>query len=286
MIKTTRQESILDEVQKKGLVSLADLAQILSVSEITIHRDLEELEKAGKLKRVRGGAKRISPFGPEPPVLQRHADQINEKRSIALEALRLIVDGEVIALESGSTTIELARAISQKRGWKDLQVVTNSFPIVQELLQVEGVKIVFLGGIVSPGEMGTFGIFTELMLKQLSINKVFLGCRGIDTKVGLSNSIQAEAEVTTVQAFVQAANQTIILADHTKFGFVFLFHMLSIQQIDVVVTDSLTDPHFISELREQDIQILIANLDSLMEDNPGLKGYKKKIIYYLQKKEE
>lgn len=266
MIKSIRQEGIFGEVQKKGLVSLADLAQILSVSEITIHRDLEELERAGKLKRVRGGAKRISPFGPEPPVLQRLANQINEKRSIALEALRLIVDGEVIALESGSTTIEMARAISQKSGWKNLQVVTNSFPIVQELLQVEGVKIVFLGGTVSTEELGTFGMFTESMLKKMSINKVFLGCRGIDTKLGLSNSIQAEAEVTTVQAFVNASNQTIILADHTKFGNVFLFHMLSIQQIDVIVTDSLTDIHYINELREQDIQVCVVNSDSLMEN--------------------
>lgn len=266
MLKITRQEIISDEVQKKGLISLVELAHLLNVSEITIHRDLEELEQSGKLKRVRGGAKRISPFGPEPPILQRQTAQVNEKRSIALEALQLIADGEVIALESGSTTLELARAISQKGGWKNLQVVTNSFPIVQELVQVQGVKIVFLGGIVSPDEMGTFGMFTEAMLKQMSINKVFLGCRGIDTKVGLSNSIQAEAEVAAVQAFVTAANQTIVLSDHTKFGLAFLFHMLSIQQIDVVVTDSLTDTHFINELKEQDIQVHITDMDSIKGD--------------------
>jgi DeoR family fructose operon transcriptional repressor len=266
MLKSVRQEKILDEIQRQGQVSLGELARILNVSEITIHRDLDELDQDNKLKRVRGGAQRLSPFGPEPPVIQRQLSQMSEKQAIAALASQLISDGEVLALEAGSTTLELARAIVRFKPWVNLQVVTNSFPIVEELVRVPGIQLVFLGGIIVPDEMGTFGIFTEDMLKQMSIHKVFLGCRGIEPKVGVSNSIQAEMEVATVRALVAASEQTIVLADHTKFGHTFLFHMLSTQEIDVVVTDWGTDLRYINELQEQDIRVLVAESAGLEND--------------------
>jgi len=260
MLKTARHDKILDEVQKQGLVSLAELARTLGVSEITIHRDLDELDQDGKLKRVRGGAKRPNPQGPEPPIVQRQQSQTIEKEAIASLAAGLVTDGEVIALESGSTTLELARAIARKNSWTNLQVVTNSFPIFEALVRVPGVRLVFLGGIVDPDEMGTFGTFTEDMLQQMTIDKAFLGCRGIDTKYGLSNSLQAEIEVSTVRAISAASNQTIVLADHTKFGHTFLIHMLSIQDIDAIITDARVDEQCVNEFRDQDIRVYVAEI--------------------------
>ena len=261
MIKAVRQERLLNEIQKQGQVSLADLAKALGVSDITIHRDLEELENEGKLKRVRGGARRISPLGPEPPVILRQQDQPDEKLAIAQKALELVADGEVVALESGSTTLELARAIAAGGPWKNLQVVTNSFPILEVLIHIPGVTVVFLGGMVVPGELGTFGIFAEDMLKKVTINKAFLGCRGLDTQLGLSNSIQSEMEVSFVRSLTSSSNSTVVLADHTKMGKAFLIHMLSPNEIDLVVTDSQTDQHFRDELIEQGVEVIVADVE-------------------------
>jgi DeoR/GlpR family transcriptional regulator of sugar metabolism len=258
MLRSTRHEKILNEIQKQGTLSIAEIARLFDVSEITIYRDLEQLDRAGKLKRVRGGARRVGPHDPELPVIQRQLAQVAAKRAIGNAAVELIKDGEIVAIESGSTTLELARAIARQVTWNNLQVVTNSFTIFETLFRVPGIQLVFLGGIVVPEEMGTFGIFTEDMLKQMTISKTFLGCRGIDPKVGLSNSIQAEMEVSTVRAFANASLQTIVLADHTKFGKTFLIHMLSTQQIDAIVTDAQTEQHAIDELTEQDIRVYIA----------------------------
>ncbi len=258
MIKSIRQDGILEKVLKNGYVSSAELASSLDVSEITIRRDLDELARQGSLKRVRGGAQRLAQRGPEAPVIQRRQSQVAEKRAIGRAALELVADSDVIALESGTTTLELARAIAARPGWKDLQVVTNSFAIFSELVAVPGIRIVFLGGIVNPEEMGTFGILTEDMLKNISIDKLFVGCRGIDTRGGISNSLQSEQEVSTVRAFVAASEQMIILADHTKFGQTFLLHMQPVADVDVVVTDDQTSDHYIEDLRDQDVQVIIA----------------------------
>lgn len=260
MLKSERQDAILKEVLRRGAASVVDLATWMDVSEITIRRDLDELSKAGQLQRIRGGARRPKPWGPEPPVVQRQLAQVAEKQAIGLAAVELICDEDVIALESGSTVMELARAIA-RRAWEGLQVVTNSFNILNEIMRTPGVRLIFVGGFVNPDEMGTFGTLAEDMLRRLNINKFFVGCRGIDPKMGLSHDVEAEMEIATVRAFVAASNQVIVLADHTKFGHAFPLQMLSITGVDVIVTDSLTSQNMLRELR-QHTQVIVAPLDS------------------------
>lgn len=261
MLKSERQDAIVQEVLRRGIVSVSELAAQLDVSEITIRRDLDELSQAGRLERVRGGARRRRPRGPEPPVIQREASQKAEKQAIALAAVELISDGDVIALESGSTTLELARAIA-RRVWTNLQVITNSFTILNELMGVPGVQMIFVGGFVNPDELGTFGTLAEDTLRRLNIDKLFLGCRGIDPKTGLSNDVQAEMEIATVRAFVAASHWVVVLADHTKFGHTFSLQMLPISAVDVIVTDHLTPESMLRDLR-QDRQVIVASPELL-----------------------
>ena len=260
MLKQQRQEKVLDQVLRRGLLSVTDLAASLNVSAITIRRDLDELDKGGYLKRIHGGAQRLTPRDPEPPMLNRQLAQVVEKQAIGEAAVRLVTDGEAVALESGSTTMELARAIA-KRAWHDLQVVTNSFEIASALMRVPGVRLVFVGGIVNPDELGTFGVPSEEMLKRMSIGKLFIGCRGIDPEAGLSNDVQAAMEIATVRAFAAASSQVFVLADYTKFERKFLVQMLSIGEIDAIVTDSLTPERVLEKLRKQVQQVVVAPLD-------------------------
>ncbi len=257
MLKSERQDCILREVLQRGSAAVVDLAGWLNVSEITIRRDLDELDRGGHLQRIHGGARRRSPRGPEPPVVQRQLLCSPERQAIALVAAELALDGDVIALESGSTTLELARAIA-RRPWQCLQVVTNSFPIAGELMGCYGVQIVFIGGIVNRDEMGTFGVPAQDMLRRLSIHKLFLGCRGIDPHLGLSNSIQAEMETATVRALTAASDQVFVLADHSKFGHTFLFQVLPITDIDIIITDSQTPHSVLDELQRRGPRVIVA----------------------------
>ena len=274
MLKTERQDAIVAEVWRRGTVSVADLAARLGVSEITIRRDIDELGALGRLQRIRGGARRLMPRDPEPPAVQRQAECAEEKRAIGLAALGLVHDGDVIAIESGSTTLELARAIAG-RAWRLLQVVTNSFTVLNELLRVPGVQVVFAGGAVNADEMGTYGALAEETLKRLNIDRLFLSCRAIDPRTGLSNDLQAGRMVGVERAFVAASRQVIVLADHTKFGRVFLMQIVPATDIDIVVTDDLTSPDVLEELSRQDTQVVVApvagakvaHLDSALADN-------------------
>jgi DeoR/GlpR family transcriptional regulator of sugar metabolism len=260
MLKQQRQDEILEQVLRRGLVSVTDLAASLNVSDITVRRDLDELDKGGYLKRIHGGAQRLTPRDPEPSILHRQFDQVMEKQAIGEAAAEFVSDGDAIALESGSTTMELARVIA-KRAWQDLQVVTNSFEIASALMRVPGVRLVFVGGIVNPDELGTFGVPSEETLKRMSIGKLFIGCRGIDPEAGLTNDVQAAMEIATVRAFAAASSRVFVLADHTKFERTFLVQMLSIGEIDAIVTDSLTPERELEKLRKQVRQIVVAQAD-------------------------
>lgn len=260
MLKQQRQDEILEQVLRRGLVSVTDVAASLNVSEITVRRDLDELDRRGYLKRIHGGAQRLTPRDPEPPMLQRQFAQVMEKQAIGAAAAELVSDGDAVALESGSTTMELARAIA-KRAWQDLQVVTNSFEIASTLMRAPGVRLVFVGGIVNPDELGTFGVPSEEMLKRVSIGKLFIGCRGIDPQAGLSNDVHSAMEIATVRAFAAASSRVIVLADHTKFERSFLVQMLSIGEVDAIVTDSLTPERVLEQLRKQGKQLVVVPLN-------------------------
>lgn len=261
MLKSERQSEIIQEVARRGTVSVAELAARLGVSEITIRRDLDELGKLGHLQRIRGGARRQMPRVPEPPVVQRQLAQAREKRAIGLAAVELIHDGDVVALDASSTVLELARAIAT-RTWRNLQVVTNSLIIAHELAGIPGVRLVLIGGSINYEEMAVFGTMAEEMLKRINVDKLFLGCRGIDPRAGLSNDLQAEVLIGTERALVAASQQVIVLADHTKFGQVFLLQSVPVADIDVIVTDSLTPREILQEFCRQDTQVIVAPLEN------------------------
>jgi DeoR/GlpR family transcriptional regulator of sugar metabolism len=256
-LKSQRQDAILKEVLRRGPLSIGELAAALKVSEITVRRDLDELHDSGALERVRGGARPLSPRDPEPPVVTRLLAQAGEKQAIGQAAVALISDGDVIALESGSTTLEFAREIA-RHTWQNLQVITNGFLISEILMRVPGVQLVCIGGYFKVEEMCTLGVLAEDMLDRMHFNKLFIGCRGIDPEGGVTTDLQSETEVFTVRAMAAVADQVIILADHTKFGQTFLLRALPIAKVDILITGPLTSEPILDKLRKQDTQVIVA----------------------------
>lgn len=254
MLKTERQQKIIHEIEDKEVISVAGLTTNLHVSEITIRRDLDELEKLGKIQRVRGGARSKNSVLSEPPVVQRQHDHIAEKEAIAARALEFIQDGETIALESGSTATALARKIAAQK-WQNLQVVTNSVLILNLLLQVRGINMAFAGGFVDANELCTYGKLTEEALSHFHIGKFFCGCRALDLRFGRTNEFQTGIEVGTVRAFATAADKIFTLADHTKFGRQYPLQLLPLTDIDVVITSTKAPSEIIRGLKEHSIEV-------------------------------
>ena len=260
MLKTQRQQKIIYEIEHKELVSVADLTTNLHVSEITIRRDLDELEKLGKIQRVRGGARSNDSALSEPPVVQRQLDQIAEKDAIAARAVEFIEDGETIALESGSTAMALARKIAAQK-WQNLQVVTNSVPILNLLLRVRGINIVFAGGFVDANELCSYGKFTEETLSHFHIAKYFCGCRSLDLRFGRTNEFQTGIEVGTVRAFAMASDKIFALVDHTKFGRQYPLQLLPLEDIDIVITSTKASAEVLAWLQEHGIETIAVSVD-------------------------
>ncbi len=256
-LQSDRHDEILRQVSQHGTVSASDLATSMGVSHITIRRDLDQLQADGLVERVRGGARRRRLRGPEPPIVQRQTAQVQDKRAIGLLAVDLIDQGDVVALESGSTALELAYAIAA-RNWVQLTVLTNSFPIAQVLMPVMNVTLIFLGGVVDPNELGTFGVLTEHAIKGVLIDKLFIGCRGIDPQAGVTSDIGAEREISTARTLVAASNEVVIIADHERFGRKYLVQVIEPQQYRTVVTDRGTPASFIEALRRQGKRVMVA----------------------------
>lgn len=264
-MKTIRHDAIVNAVQRSGVLSVTALAERLEVSEVTIRRDLDELDRAGRLQRVRSGAQRAVPRHPEPLAVQRQHVQAAEKRAIGQAAAELVRDDDVIALHLGTTTLELARALAA-RSWRNLQVITNGFPILDVLVHVPGIRLLFIGGIVNADEMGTLGWLAQRMLADLNIDKLFIGCRGLGTRAGTTHDMEVESAVATERAFAAAARQVILLADHAKFGLVFPIQSIPITEVDVLVTDSEAPEEMLQDLRQQEIQVVMAT--SVVEQTP------------------
>jgi DeoR/GlpR family transcriptional regulator of sugar metabolism len=228
---------IVKDVFQNGSMSIPDLARLLNVSEVTVRRDLDELDKTKAIERVRGGARRPSPKGPEPSIVQRQMAQVAEKYAIGQAAASLVEDGEVIAILSGSTPQQAASSIGRRR-WANLLVVTNGLMICQELIRTPGIRLVLIGGNVYPDELGTFGVLAVDMVKSMRVHRLLTGCRGIDPATGTSNDLGADPEVALVRALANASDQVIVMADHTKLGSAFLIPALPVDDIDVLVTDA------------------------------------------------
>jgi DeoR/GlpR family transcriptional regulator of sugar metabolism len=236
-------------------VTATALTEMLGVTAATIRRDLQALEQEGVLIRSHGGAvSRASStdFQLSYEALQRtnHA----EKEAIACEAERLVLDGETLFLEGGSTVYELARCLQRR---SRLTIVTNSPPIVALLHSCPGITLMCTGGDLLRDTFFLAGVWAERVLNEIRVDKAFLGVTAIDPSYGVSAARQAEAQIKKI--LVKAARTRIGLADHSKFGKQSFAYVGPLTDFSILVTDSKTDPNYIQELRQAGVDVRIAN---------------------------
>lgn len=244
---------ILERARTHSRVEVSALARELEVTSETIRRDLTVLEQQGRLRRVHGGAVHIERLGYEPSITARLERQTAEKKRIAKAALSLLPEGGSILLDSGTTTMELARRLPSDF---EAAVVTNSLTIAAMLAEHPRIELLVLGGRLRDVTKAMVGPWPTAALERLRIDVAFLGANGVTPEAGFTTPDLVEAEVKS--AMVASAARVVCLADHTKIGQTQLCRFAGISEVDVLVTDTGLDEALAEELAEAGPEVIRA----------------------------
>jgi DeoR family transcriptional regulator, fructose operon transcriptional repressor len=259
MLSHDRKQFILDLLNKNKSVAVTQLSEMLNTTEVTIRRDLKDLEKVRALKRTHGGAIRNISTAFEPQITELEQENVDKKKAIAYEAYQLLKDNDAIIIDSSSTGGQLAHLI--KNGKKrNITVVTNSFKTMWTLMHSDNVEIIHIGGQVRSNIYCSIGPIAEAALQNLRVDKAFIGVNGIDFENGFTTPNLFESQIK--RAMMHAAYQVYILADSSKFDQTYLSIICPISRADCLITDSDITEKSISQAREARLDLIIADLKS------------------------
>src|SRR5512147_171762 len=241
-----RQRQILALLARQGRLSVTEIVEQFSISEATARRDLESLASQGKVQRVHGGVIAVEKAPPELPILERESEQAEEKVRIGRAAAELVADKETIFLGSGTTVLEVARNLRDR---KNLTVITNSLPVLNALAGVEGITVISLGGMLRDSELSFIGHITEQALTEVRADKVIIGTRGVSLENGMTNDYLQET--LTDRAIMKIGREVIVVADYTKVNRVATALLAPLASMQTFVTDSKADKKFIQAIKTQ-----------------------------------
>jgi len=227
VLAAQRRQQVLRAV-RSGTTQVTELAAAFGVSEMTVRRDLRDLESEGKLMRVHGGAVSVAA---EPSFAEIEVERPAVKDAIGAAAAALVDDGQTIVLDIGTTTLALARHL---RG-RTLTVITSNLAAYEELLGEESIELVLLGGIVRRNYRSLVGVLAEDALRQLRAEIAFLGASGIGPDLGILDTTMVEVPIK--RAMMDAAERCVLLADSAKFGMRGVVRICGPERLHALVTD-------------------------------------------------
>lgn len=231
MFAEERRLRIAEIINQGDSVKVSQLAEEFNVSESTIRRDLNELEKFGLILRTHGGALSAGSNRLEATFVEKQDKYAEEKESIGRIAARQIEDGDTIILDSGTTTWYMSKFIEAK----DIIIITNSIALTYELSNREDMQIINTGGTIRSNTKAQVGSITEKSIRQFRVDKVFLGANGVSLKSGITTPTFQEASVK--QAMIDVADKVYLLADESKFDQVYFSWICDFEDIDYLITN-------------------------------------------------
>lgn len=248
-----RRERLRQIVRSRHAVRVEDLRSELGVSTATIRRDLDELEEAGALRRVHGGAVAVDGVRPiEARFEAKAATHTEEKRRIAARALELVEPDSSVYLDAGSTCLELARLLAER---DDVTVVTNSLPAIVELAG-RGPRLVVVGGELRPLSQAIVGPLSARLLDELFVDRAFMGTFSLSLESGLTTTDPGEA--FTKGRVLTRAREVVLLVDSSKLGTRSFAHAGHLDQVDVVITDAALGEDAATVFRDAGVRVLVA----------------------------
>lgn len=251
--QATRQKRIIELIQRDGHVRVLDLSKSLSVSEITIRRDLALLEKKNLLERTHGGAISTKRIYKEVNYNSRSDQELENKDSIAKLAAGLINDGDTVFINGGSTTFHIFRYINKK----NIKVVTTNVGCIGQIENPD-IELILAGGLYHPLSKSFYGGFTNDILNQVNANKAILGVHGISCLYGLTTPMQHAADTSRLM-MNRTRGDIIVVADHRKIGLVSDYVTAPVNRISTLITDWFLDKEYIKDFEEQGITVIQTN---------------------------
>lgn len=226
-----RRQVVVEEINKHGKVEIDQLADQLNVSQMTIRRDLALLEEKGKLIRSFGGA--VSPrlLVSETPFSQKESHQGEQKSQIALKAMKYIKSGQTILLDSGTTTLELAKLLKNK---EDLTIITNDIKIAAELIDSK-LKVIMIGGVMQNDVGAVFGAQASEFLNTIHVDTFFLGAHAVDVAAGVTSPSYDKSYLK--QQMMAAAERVWLLADSSKLNTKAFSYVCDLSELTGFITD-------------------------------------------------
>lgn len=257
-----RRTSILEQIGELGFSSVTQLAARLSVSEMTIRRDLEVLAAQGRITRHHGGASvEADAVHLEIPFYSRRKVHYQEKAAIGRRAAQLIRADEVIFLDSGTSTLEVVPHLSQER----LTVITNNLPALHLLAKKRNINLHCLGGELLPDNQCFLGPEPLAVVRKLYAEVAIMATTGLSIERGLTNRVGPEAELKA--AMIANAGRIILLMESAKFNHQTLYRVCDLKEVDVLVTDSGMPEADIRRIEACGVEVLVAELDGA--NRPG-----------------
>jgi DeoR family transcriptional regulator of aga operon len=251
MRQPDRLSRIVEQISTNGSVGVGDLAEMLGVSAATVRRDLQLLEEQRLLARTHGGAVAHGVLY-ELPLRYRSARRQEDKARIAKAAAQRVADGSAIGMTGGTTTTEVARALSDRR---QLTVVTNSLNIASELAVRPNLKLVVTGGVARAESYELVGPLAEAALASFNLDVVLVGVDGISVAAGLTTHHDVEAH--TNRALIARARRVVVVTDSSKIGQVAFARICDLESVDEVISDTGADDEEVGRLREAGVEVTL-----------------------------
>ncbi len=247
-----RRSTILDLLEKRGDISVVSMSKMFNVSEVTIRNDLAKLEEKGLLIRTRGGAIKKVPITYDLSLNQRLNKNKFEKQKIGKRAMEYIKNGDTIVMDSGSTTLEVAKNL---KAFKDIKLITNSLPIADLVADFNGVEVIVPGGILRKEMRSLIGPMAERNLMNYHCDIAFLAVDGIEANEGIYTPVIHEA--TLCQIMMQVSNKVVVVCDSSKFLRKSFVKIAPISDVDIIITDTGIPAAEKARIKELQVELVI-----------------------------
>jgi len=252
MFALERQKKILEILESEGSVSVNKLSTTFDVTEETVRRDLEKLEKQECLKRTHGGAVSVTDSSTHEASLEkRKLINVEAKQKIAKEAVKFVAEGDTIFLDASTTTFFMAKEI---KSLKNVTVITNSLRVVNELCGTEGIKVISVGGVVSHNQSFVGSLAERSIEENFFVSKMFFSSKGITADGGVLESNEGESGIK--KKMMKNSKLRIYLCDRSKMGSIGFVKLASFEEIDCIITDTAPEGNLKKKLDEFEIDIV------------------------------
>ena len=251
-IVNERHRRIMALLHQQTSLSVSQLAHMLGVSEVTIHKDLTLLEQQQMLYRVHGSAILANPYIQERHVNDKEKLCSDQKRAIGAYAARLVEPRDTILIASGTTTLAMAREV------EELTAITTSLSVATTLAENDECTVIQLGGVLRNSSFSVVGPFAEQMLRQFSCSKLFFGVDGFDLNYGVTTTNLMGGHLALMM--IETVQKVIALVDSSKFGRRGFCKMCDVDRIDMVITDDGVSPIVVEQLQEAGIDVRIVEV--------------------------